>query len=218
MKDGESIIPIQMEVKEFKNANGGLYMTVAMTKIKESDVVKKLQAGESAAATSLLSDSSISIQDILRNVKAEDGRFLKYAPDAFLNDEQKAAKRRAIQRQTEEYASYKVDGNGRASVEVSGINNRTAAELRREYERRMQEYQKATQRDDQSYPYIAEMKWIQAAERRLAELGDGKRQRPTRLPRRKRSGKEHMNRSRPWENTPSGWCGWSPPLKRRTPP
>ena len=136
MKDGESIIPIQMEVKEFKNANGGLYMTVAMTKIKESDVVKKLQAGESAAATSLLSDSSISIQDILRNVKAEDGRFLKYAPDAFLNDEQKAAKRRAIQRQTEEYASYKVDGNGKASVEVPGINNRTAAELRREYERR----------------------------------------------------------------------------------
>lgn len=157
MKDGESIIPIQMEVKEFKNANGGLYMTVAMTKIKESDVVKKLQAGESAAATSLLSDSSISIQDILRNVKAEDGRFLKYAPDAFLNDEQKAAKRRAIQRQTEEYASYKVDGNGKASVEVPGINNRTAAELRREYERRMQEYQKATQRDDQNFPYIDEM-------------------------------------------------------------
>ena len=179
MKDGESIIPIQMEVKEFKNANGGLYMTVAMTKIKESDVVKKLQAGESAAATSLLSDSSISIQDILRNVKAEDGRFLKYAPDAFLNDEQKAAKRRAIQRQTEEYASYKVDGNGKASVEVPGINNRTAAELRREYERRMQEYQKATQRDDQSFPYIAEMKWMQAAERRLAELGDGKRKRRT---------------------------------------
>lgn len=174
MKDGESIIPIQMEVKEFKNANGGLYMTVAMTKIKESDVVKKLQAGESAAATSLLSDSSISIQDILRNVKAEDGRFLKYAPDAFLNDEQKVAKRRAIQRQTEEYASYKVDGNGKASVEVPGINNRTAAELRREYERRMQEYQKATQRDDQSFPYIDEMKWMQAAERRLAELGDGK--------------------------------------------
>ena len=69
--------------------------------------------------------------------------------------------------------------SGKASVEVSGINNRTAAELRREYERRMQEYQKATQRDDQSYPYIAEMKWIQAAERRLAELGDGKHRRRT---------------------------------------
>lgn len=43
----------------------------------------------------------------------------------------------------------------------------------------MQEYQKATQRDDQSFPYIDEMKWMQAAERRLAELGDGKRKRRT---------------------------------------
>lgn len=69
--------------------------------------------------------------------------------------------------------------SGKASVEVSGINNRTAAELRREYERRMQEYQKATQRDDQNFSYIDEMKWMQAAERRLAELGDGKRKRRT---------------------------------------
>ena len=107
---------------------GGLYMTVAMTKIKESDVVKKLQADESAAATSLLSDSSISIQDIFRSVKAGDGRFLKYAPDAFLNDAQKAEKRRAIQRQTEEYASYKIDGNGRASVEVENRNTETSEE------------------------------------------------------------------------------------------
>ena len=69
--------------------------------------------------------------------------------------------------------------SGKASAEVPEINNRTAAELRREYERRMQEYQKATQRDDQSFPYIDEMKWMQAAERRLAELGDGKRKRRT---------------------------------------
>lgn len=69
--------------------------------------------------------------------------------------------------------------SGKASVEVSGINNRTAAELRREYDRRTREYQRATQRDDQSFPYIDEMKWMQAAERRLAELGDGKRKRRT---------------------------------------
>lgn len=80
-------------------------------------------------------------------------------------------------RQTEGNSQEK--SSGKASVEVSGINNRTAAELRREYERRMQEYQKATQRDDQSFPYIDEMKWMQAAERRLAELGDGKRKRRT---------------------------------------
>ena len=121
---------------QHQSAYGGLYMTVAMTKIKESDVVKKLQAGESAAATSLLSDSNISIQDIFRSVKAGDGRFLKYAPDAFLNDEQKAEKRRAIQRQTEEYASYKIDGNGRASVEVENRNTKTSEEdARRDFSR-----------------------------------------------------------------------------------
>lgn len=115
---------------------GGLYMTVAMTKIKESDVVKKLQAGESAAATSLLSDSNVSIQNIFRSVKAGDGRFLKYAPDAFLNDAQKAAKRRAIQRQTVEDASYKIDGNGRASVEVENRNTETSEEdTRRDFSR-----------------------------------------------------------------------------------
>lgn len=97
-------------------------------------------------------------------------------------------------RQTEGNSQEK--SSGKASVEVSGINNRTAAELRREYERRMQEYRKATQRDDQSYPYIAEMKWIRAAERRLAELDGGKRQRPMRRPRRKRSGKGCMSRYR----------------------
>ena len=80
-------------------------------------------------------------------------------------------------RQTEGNSQEK--SSGKASVEVSGINNRTAAELRREYERRMQEYQKATQRDDQNFPYIDEKKWMQAAERRLAELGDGKRKRRT---------------------------------------
>lgn len=80
-------------------------------------------------------------------------------------------------RQTE--GNSQENSSGKASVEVPEINNRTAAELRREYERRMQEYQKATQRDDQNFPYIDEMKWMQAAERRLAELGDGKHRRRT---------------------------------------
>ena len=80
-------------------------------------------------------------------------------------------------RQTEGNSQEK--SSGKASVEVPEINNHTAAELRREYERRMQEYQKATQRDDPNFPYIDEMKWMQAAERRLAELGDGKHRRRT---------------------------------------
>lgn len=69
--------------------------------------------------------------------------------------------------------------SGRASAEVSGINNRTAAELQREYDRRTKEYQKAVQRDDQNYPYRAESAWIRAAEQRIEaqKIADGKRKR-----------------------------------------
>ena len=69
--------------------------------------------------------------------------------------------------------------SGRASAEVSGINNRTAAELKREYDRRTKEYQKAVQRDDQNYPYRAESAWIRAAEQRIEaqKIADGKRKR-----------------------------------------
>ena len=77
------------------------------------------------------------------------------------------------------YGNSQEKSSGKASVEVSGINNRTAAELRREYDRRTKEYQEATRRDDKNFPYIAEKEWIRAAEKRLAELDGGKRRRRT---------------------------------------
>ena len=80
-------------------------------------------------------------------------------------------------RQTEGNSQEK--SSGRASVELSGINNRTAAELQREYDRRTKEYQRAVQRDDQNYPYRAESAWIRAAEQRIEaqKIADGKRKR-----------------------------------------
>lgn len=64
--------------------------------------------------------------------------------------------------------------SGRASVEVSSFNNRTAAEVKREYERRMREYQEATRRDDPNFPYRTEMEWLRAAEAWFKKLDGGK--------------------------------------------
>ncbi len=75
-------------------------------------------------------------------------------------------------RQTEGNSQEK--SSGRASVEVSWFNNHTEAEVKREYNRRMKEYQEATQRDDPNFPYRAEMEWIRAAEKWLAKLDGGK--------------------------------------------
>lgn len=55
----------------------------------------------------LVPNSSIRIADIFRNVNPKtDARFLKYVPDGFLNDIQKAAKENALAAQNREYESY----------------------------------------------------------------------------------------------------------------
>ena len=47
-RDGEMLIPVQMEVKEFYTADGALYMTVALTKISGSEVMGETSAGKAA--------------------------------------------------------------------------------------------------------------------------------------------------------------------------
>lgn len=119
VKDGEMIIPVQMEVKEFFKNDTGLYMTVTLSKINGSEVISDPTPGEAGAADRLFSDPTYSIRKIIENVNAEDGRFLKYAPDGFLNEEQKVAKQKALRNQAEEYAAYTIDGEGKLTVENS---------------------------------------------------------------------------------------------------
>ena len=111
------ITPVLLEVKENYTADNGLYLTVALSKINESEVVSKASAGKAAGTPSLFSDSEVSIRELIGNVNVKDGRFLKYAPDGFLSDEQRVAKQRALQRQAGEYAAYTIDGKGSLTIE-----------------------------------------------------------------------------------------------------
>lgn len=115
-KDGENIVPVQLEVKEFRQRGKNLYMTVILTKI-DLEVVDTGVPGETGNVPHLFSRSIIRLQQLFENVNVKDGRFLKYVPDGFLNAEQKAAKQIALEKQQAEYASYgtsankKTDGN-----------------------------------------------------------------------------------------------------------
>ena len=113
----------------------------------------------------------------ITNIKEASDYTRKYAAPLARSSSTFGNLSMATIRQTEGNSQEK--SSGRASAEVSGINNRTAAELQREYDRRTKEYQKTVQRDDQNYPYRAESAWIRAAEQRIAELNDGKRRRRT---------------------------------------
>ncbi len=100
MRDGDSIIPVQFEVKQYIDNNNRLYLAVALTKIETSVV------GDTASQemrTRLLPVSDISIPDLFAKINPSDGKFLKYIPNEFLNDEQIASKRRAQKEDADKY-------------------------------------------------------------------------------------------------------------------
>lgn len=57
--------------------------------------------------------------------------------------------------------------SGRASTQVE---SREYAELRREYERRAKAWNEANDRNDESFPFASELRWITDAEKRLKEM------------------------------------------------
>ena len=107
LQDGNSIIPVQFEVKEYIDNNNRLYLAVAMTKIEPDVVGDTVQ--ENQARTILLSGSTISIYDLFSKINPADKNFLKYVPDMFLDDEQKKAKDEAIKEQVEKYGKVETD-------------------------------------------------------------------------------------------------------------
>ena len=128
-RDGDSIIPTQIEIKDTSNAGGILYMTVTMTKIEAGVMAgasaqrrtlpyvvptSEIETGvlgstmnQNGTSRSLIPISSYNLAEIFANVNPADGHFLKYVPDGFLNDAQKTAKQNAIREDTNRIQSYR---------------------------------------------------------------------------------------------------------------
>lgn len=103
MQDGESIIPVQFEIKQYVDDNNRLYLAVALTKIETG--VMGYTASDNQIRTSLLPVSTISIPELVAKINPADRNFLKYIPDEFLNSEQLDAKRRALVEDTRKYGT-----------------------------------------------------------------------------------------------------------------
>lgn len=128
-RDGDSLIPTQIEIKDTSNAGGILYMTVTMTKIEAGVMAgasaqrrtppyvvpaSEIETGVLGSGAqknwrgrSLIPISSYNLAEIFANVNPADGHFLKYVPDGFLNDAQKAAKQSAIREDVNRIQSYR---------------------------------------------------------------------------------------------------------------
>ena len=80
-REGETITPVQFEIKQYVDDNNRLYLAVALTKI-ETDVISDTIL-ENQASTRLLPVSTISIPDLIQKINLRDESFFKYVSDAF---------------------------------------------------------------------------------------------------------------------------------------
>lgn len=100
--EGNSIVPVQFEVKQFVDNANRLYLAVALTKI-ETGVVGNTTLDKNQASTYLLPVSSISIADLFAKINIKDENFFKYIPDGFLSADQIDAKNRALAKDEAKY-------------------------------------------------------------------------------------------------------------------
>ena len=130
-RDGSSIAPVQLEVKEFQDTGAKLYLDVVLTKI-EAEVLGTTSASDAGGPSSLLSASTISLRQLFENVNPADGRFLKYVPDGFLNEAQKDAKAQALRQQEQEYAGYGTRSSDRDGSQGERFSMRAPVEETRD--------------------------------------------------------------------------------------
>lgn len=92
--DGDSIIPVKLEVKEFNDKENTLYVAVSLEAIKMTEVSKQGTTENGVAQNSR--SVNISISDLLPKINPKEVDFLKYIPNELLTDEQIASKNKYI--------------------------------------------------------------------------------------------------------------------------
>lgn len=114
LQEGNMLVPVQFEIKQYVNDQNRLYLAVALTKI-ETGVVGNT-ASKNGMSTTLLPISKISIPELFSKINPRDKNFCKYIPDVFLNDAQKAAKRDALREENIKYGREPNDGSPNSDV------------------------------------------------------------------------------------------------------
>ena len=101
-KDGNNIVLVKLEVKEFSDKENTLHVAIALESIKTDGIVKQ-EVAENGVARQVSPPSDISIAHYFEKINPADEDFLKYVPDGFLTTEQLQAKRRALIKEDKKY-------------------------------------------------------------------------------------------------------------------
>lgn len=98
-RDSETIVPVQLLVKEMKDGSGQLYMAVT---------VKKIEAGIISTPATAFAETNgdtpasiVNVAQLVKEVNPSEGELFKHFPDSMLSTDQKKSKQEAILREKE---------------------------------------------------------------------------------------------------------------------
>ena len=97
---GENIVPVKLEIKKFRDKANGLYVAIALEKVKATEVSKQGNTRNGVTQSSH-SIAYIIMAQLFRKINPNDEQFIKYIPDDFLNDLQFEAKEHALKKQSD---------------------------------------------------------------------------------------------------------------------
>ena len=81
--DGDNIIPVKLEVKEFSDKENTLYVAIALESIKKNEIVKQ-EVATNGVARQYSPSFTISIAEYFQKINPLDESFVKYIPRQFL--------------------------------------------------------------------------------------------------------------------------------------
>lgn len=94
--DGDYIIPVEMNIKEFSNQDQNkLYVSVTLGKIKE-DGIKATPQKQNVSTNITNPSSKINVAQLISKVNPEFSNFYKYVPSELLSDAQNSSKTVAV--------------------------------------------------------------------------------------------------------------------------
>ena len=114
-EDGDRVVPVKLEIKEFSDKENTLYVAISLESIKRDEVVA--QAGVVSDVATNARSSEIILSDFFAKINPTDTSFLKYVPVQFfeetetVNDfSQDSTRARAMSnREVLEYAAENMD-------------------------------------------------------------------------------------------------------------
>ena len=117
--NGENVVPVEITIKEYQQADAEPKLYMAVTINKEGDTV--ITGSPSQGPPIIAPPSTISLSDLVKGVNSNNKDFLKYFPDSMLSSEQIGYKKTALENERIKY-----EGKNAANVLPTAAQNETS--------------------------------------------------------------------------------------------